>query len=67
MKFQQFQKVMYVYLTSKEKYTIAMAIIPVFLWLNVIYCIICQLEMSVTIPVTVLITIIAFVIWFITI
>lgn len=59
--------VMYVYLRSKDKFTIAMATIPVLLWLNVVYCMICQFEMGVTIPVTILITVIAFVIWLVTV
>ena len=56
------------YLTKKERYTIAMGIIPVIMWLNVIYLLIIGVDnMGLTIPVTIGITIVAFIFWIITI
>ena len=56
------------YLTKKERYTIAMSIIPIIMWLNVIYLLIIGVDnMGLTIPVTIGITIVAFIFWIITI
>lgn len=56
------------YLTKKERYTIAMSIIPIIMWLNVIYLLIIGVEnMGLTVSVTIHITIAAFMIWIVTI
>ena len=56
------------YLTKKERYTIAMSIIPIIMWLNVIYLLIIGVEnMGLTIPVTIGITIVAFMFWIVTV
>lgn len=56
------------YLSKKERYTIAMSIIPIIMWLNVIYLLIIGVEnMGLTVSVTIHITIAAFMIWIVTI
>ncbi|WP_296849083.1 hypothetical protein [uncultured Methanobrevibacter sp.] len=56
------------YLAKKERYTIVMSIIPIIMWLNVIYLLIIGVKnMGLTILVTISITIEAFIIWIITI
>lgn len=55
------------YLSSKERYTIVMMIIPVFLWLNVLWNIVCKVEMGLTVPVTIFLTLTAIGFWIITV
>lgn len=56
------------YISKKERYTIAMSIIPIIMWLNIIYLLIIGVEnIELTVSVTIHITIAAFMIWIVTI
>ena len=51
------------YISKKERFTIVMSIIPILLWINVIYSLIMKFEMGLTVPVTIFITLVAFIFW----